>query len=71
MVDAAARSGFGHLTLSTGGRVLPLGQAVYLVIKEQYRHVEVTAQGMNQLVAANAQGIAVSRYNPDLEVWIG
>lgn len=71
MVDAAARSGFGHLTLATGGRVLPLGQAVYLVIEEQYRHVEVAAQGLNQLVPANAQGIAVAGYNPDLKVGIG
>ena len=70
MVDASAGGRLGDLTLFTRGRKLALGQPVDLIVEQQDGHVEVAAKGVNEVVSPNAQRIAITGDNPDVEVGV-
>ncbi len=53
---------------SRGGGVLALGEAVDPVVEEQDRHVHVAAQGVDQVVAADGERVAVTGDDPHREV---
>ena len=50
---------------------MPLGEAVDLVVEQHDLHVHVAAQHMHQMVATNAEPVAVTRHQPDVERGIG
>ena len=52
-------------------RILPLGEAVDLVVEEQDLDVDVAAQSVNQMVAADRQAVAVAGDDPDLQFGLG
>src|SRR6185437_5514665 len=45
-------------------RILALGEAVDLIVEEQDLEIDVAAQHMDQMVAADRQTVAVARYHP-------
>ena len=59
------------LPTSTGRRVLALGQPVDLVVEQQDREVDVAAQGVDEVVAADRQAVAVAGDDPHVEVGPG
>ena len=61
----------GDLALLRGRRVLALGQPVDLVVEEQDGDVDVAAQGVDEVVAADRQGVAVAGDDPHVEVGPG
>ncbi len=61
----------GHLALLGGGRVLALGQPVDLVVEEEDGDVDVPAQRVDEVVAADGEGVAVTGDDPDVEVGTG
>ena len=71
VIDHAARRGDGSQTDLRGGRVLPLGQAVNLVVEQHDVQVEVAANGVNVVVAADRERVAVAGADPDAEVRAG
>ena len=71
MVDRSHRRAFRPLAHLGGGRVLALGQPVDAVVEEYNHHIDVAAQYVQEMVAADAQAIAVAGDNPDLEIWSG
>ena len=70
-VDRAHRRRLGDLAELGGGRVLALGQAVDPVVEQQDRQVDVAAQGVDQVVAADRQAVAVAGDDPHVEVGAG
>jgi hypothetical protein len=68
IVDAPHRRRPRDLALATGRRVLPFGQSVDPVVEEQDLHVDVAAQRMDQVVAADRERVAVARHDPHREV---
>ena len=54
-----------------GGRILALGQAVDLIVEQQDLAVEVAAQDVHRVVAADAQCVAVAGDDPYVELGIG
>jgi hypothetical protein len=63
--------GLGDLADLGGGGVLALGQAVDLVVEQQDRHVDVAAQCVDEVVAADRQGVAVAGDDPHRQVGTG
>src|SRR5207244_986345 len=70
-VDRSERGRLGHLPLLAGGRVLTLGQPVDLVVEQQDGEVDVAAQGVDEVVAAYGERVAVARHHPDVQVGPG
>ena len=68
VVDGAHRRALGDLAQRRGRRILPLGQAVDAVVEQHDVDVEVAAEGMDQVVATDAQAVAVARDHPHREV---
>ena len=68
MVEAPEGRGLGDLPQLARGRVLPLGEPVDLVVEEQDRDVDVAAQGMDEVVAADRQRVAVTGDDPHVQV---
>jgi len=52
------------LPSSDVGEVLALGQAVDAVVEQDDLHADVAAHGMNEVVTADGQRIAVARDHP-------
>jgi hypothetical protein len=52
-------------------RILPLGQAVDLVVEQQHLAVEVAAQQVHGVIAADAECITVAGDDPYVEIGIG
>src|SRR5690606_33979772 len=52
-------------------RILPLGQAVYLVVEQHDLAIQVTPQQVHRMVAANGKRIAVAGDDPYIEIGIG
>ena len=67
-VERAERRRLGDLADLRGGGVLALGQAVDLVVEQQDLEVDVAAQRVDQVVAADRQRVAVTGDDPDRQV---
>jgi hypothetical protein len=67
MVKAAERRRLGNLSFFRSGRVLPLCQAVDLIIEKQDVNVEVPAQQMDRMITPDTQAVAITRDYPDAE----
>ena len=68
VVQGPERRRLGDLALLAGRRVLPLGQTVDLVVEEEDLDRDVAAQRVDQVVAADREGVAVAAHHPDREV---
>ena len=71
VVERAHRGRLGDLAGLGGGGVLALGQAVDPVVEEQDRHVDVAAQRVDQVVAADRERVAVTGDDPHRQVLAG
>ncbi len=67
-VQGAHGGGLGDLARLAGGGVLALGQAVDPVVEEQDLQVDVAAQGVDEVVPADGQRVAVTGDDPDRQV---
>src|SRR5690606_5600460 len=67
----AVRRGGGDEALLTGGRVLSLGQRVDLVVLDDVGQVDVAAAGMDEVVAADAVGVAVAVHHQHRHLGVG
>src|SRR5689334_7507905 len=61
---------FPYTTLFRSRRVLPLGQTVDLVVEEQDLAVEVAAEHVHRVVAADRQRVAVAGDDPHVELGV-
>src|SRR5205807_3497094 len=68
IVDRAEWTGFDARSRPRGGRILPFGETIDFVIEENDLHVQVTADGMDQVVAADGEAVAVARDDPYLQI---
>src|SRR5213076_1995197 len=68
MVNTTHRGRFGHLVLFRCRRILSFGKTIYLVVKQQYVHVEIAPQQVDRMISANAEAIAIAGNNPYAEV---
>ena len=53
------------------GRILPLGQAVDLVVEQQDLQVDVAPKHVQHVVAADRQAVTVAGDHPDVELRVG
>ena len=67
-LDRAERRRLRLLADRRGRRCLALGQAVDAVVEHDHLEVDVAAHRMDQVVAADREGVAVPRDHPDHEV---
>ena len=65
VLDGAVGRGFRDRAELGGRRILPLGQAVDLVVEEDDVDVDVAPDGVDEMVAADGEGIAVAAGLPD------
>ncbi|PSK43210.1 hypothetical protein B0E38_07886 [Streptomyces sp. 111WW2] len=70
-VEGAHRCRLGDLPDLGGGGVLALGQAVDPVVEQQDLEVDVAAQGVDEVVAADGERVAVPGDDPDRQVAAG
>ncbi len=68
IVDRAGRRALGHLAQRRGGRILPLGQAVNAVVEQHDVDVEVAADAVHQVIAADRQPVAVAGDDPHRQI---
>jgi len=68
MVDTSERSRFRYFFFLGSRRILALGQPVDLVIEKEDIDIEIAAQQVNGVIAADAEAVAVARYNPNAEL---
>ena len=61
-VGACARAG------PRGRRVLPLGQAHHFVVEKENFDIHIAAQGVDEVVAADGQAVAVAGHDPDVQL---
>ena len=66
--SSPAGSTWSCLPMRRGRRILALGQAVDLVVEQDDLQVDVAADGVDQVVAADRQAVAVAGDHPDLQV---
>src|SRR5579884_874437 len=66
IVDGAKRTRFGPSADPGCRRVLSLGQAINLVIEQDNLQIDIAANGVDQVVAANRESVAVAGYDPDI-----
>ena len=71
IVDRAHGRALGHLAQRRGGRILPLGQPVDPVVEQHDVDVQVPPEGVHQVVAADAQGVAVAGDDPHRKIGPG
>ena len=71
LLDGAVGRRLGYLSQLCGGRVLTLGQTVDLVVEEYDVKVDIAAYGVNEVVAADGQRVAVTGAYPDAETRVG
>ena len=50
------------------GRILALGQAVNAVVEQDDVDIEVAADGVHQVIAADRQAVAVARDDPHVQI---
>jgi hypothetical protein len=68
VVERAERRGLRDLADLARRRELALREAVDLVVEQQDGDVDVAAQRVDQVVAADRQAVAVTRHDPHVEV---
>ena len=68
VIRRAHRRALGLLALLAGRAVLALGQAVDLVVEQQDLHVDVSADDVHEVVAADRQAVAVAGDDPDVQL---
>ena len=71
ILDRAHRARFGPRAGARGRRILALGQAVDFVIEEDDLQVDVAADGVDQVVAADRKAVAVAGDDPDVQIGPG
>ena len=69
VVQRAERCRLGDLARLRSRRILALGEPVNLVIEENDREIHVAPEGVEQVVAADGQGVAVAGDYPYMQVW--
>ena len=67
-VERTERRRLGDLADLGGRRVLALGQAVDLVVEHEDRELHVAAQGVDEVIAADRERVAVAGHHPDVEI---
>src|SRR3546814_4125009 len=55
---------------TAGRRILPLGQAIDLVVEQHDLAVEIAADDVHRMIAADRQPVAVAGDDPDVEMRI-
>src|SRR3990172_4373808 len=68
IIERSEGGGLGHLPELRRRRVLPFRQAVDPVVEEENLNIDVPAQGMDQVVSADAQPVPVSGDHPDVQL---
>ncbi len=71
VVDRPVGRRLGHLSRLRGRGVLALGQPVDLVVEQQDLDVDVPSQGVDEVVATDGEGIAVTGDHPHRQVGAG
>ena len=66
VVDRAHRRALGLLAERRRGRVLALGEAVDAVVEQDDVDIEVAADGVHQVIAADREAVAVAGDDPDV-----
>ena len=67
VLGGAVGGGLGDGAAVGGGGVLALGESVDLVVEQHYVYVDIAAHGVDEVVAADGQRVAVARGDPDAE----
>ncbi len=68
MVEGAEGRGLGHLPRLRSRGVLTLGQPVDLIVEQDDREIDVPAEGVEEVVASNREGVAVAGDHPYVQV---
>ena len=71
VVDRAHRRRRRHRPHPRGRRILSLGQPIGLVIEQQDLQIDIAAQHVQHMIAADRQPVAVTGDDPDAQVRIG
>ena len=71
LLDRSVGRRLGDLAELRGGRVLALRQSVDLVVEEDDVQVHVAADGVDEVVAADGQRVAVTGRHPDVQARVG
>ena len=71
MIDRSHRRRLGAFMLFGSRGILPLCETVDLVIEQQDIQVKITAQNVQQMIAADREAVAVAGDDPHLQVRIG
>ena len=70
-LNRAHRGGFRDRTHFGCGGGLPLRQTVDAVVEEDNFHIHIAAQGVDQVVAADGESVAVAGDDPNVQVRVG
>ena len=70
-LERPERGGLGDLARLAGGRVLPLGEPVDLVVEQQQGEIHVAPERMDEVVAADREEVAVAADHPDVQIGTG
>ena len=68
IIDRADRRAFGHFAQRRSRRILPLGQAVNAVVEQHDVQIEVAADGVHQMIAADRKPVAVAGDDPHRQI---
>src|SRR3546814_4688710 len=69
-VDRAIRGRRAAGADTAGRRILPLGQAVDLVVEQHDLAIEIAADQVHRMIAADRQPIAVAGHDPHVEIGV-
>jgi hypothetical protein len=70
-IEGAVRIGRGNHVIRRGGRSLTTCHTVDQVVDADHLDVDVTARGVNQMVAANGRKVAIPRINHNVQLRVG
>ncbi len=71
LLDSPVRRGLGDRPELGGGAVLPLGEAVDLVVEQYQVDVHIAPYGMDEMVAADSKRVTVAARLPHAERGVG
>ncbi len=69
--DGAIGAGLGYEATRRGGAVLPFREAVDAVVQQNHVEVDVAAVGVDEVVAADGEAVAVAADLPHVELGVG